>query len=292
MLSGAAITGRYDIMSRLVAMKDLGPRVGSALMLAPPVIYATWSGGMAFAILVGLIAGISYFEWTAITGTRRPHWLWWANLAGLLSALLFITTGRSFGALLCVAVPALISLLARSDENRRGWLAYGMLYVALPAFALLVLRGEGDDGRFGMLFVVVIVWTTDIAAYFGGRAIGGPKLWSRISPKKTWSGSLVGFTMAIAAAVLLVAGFERGSLLAAALVAALLSIATQLGDLFESFVKRRFGVNDSGRIIPGHGGVLDRVDGLYGALLVALGLAVVGIGSELGFTINWPVTSQ
>lgn len=272
-------------------MKDLGPRVGSALMLAPPVIYATWSGGMAFAVLVGLIAGISYFEWTAITGTRRPQWLWWANLAGLLFALLLLTNGQSFAALLCVAVPALISLLARPDDKQRGWLAYGMLYVALPAFAMLVLRGDGEDGRFGVLFVVVTVWTTDIAAYFGGRAIGGPKLWSRISPKKTWSGSLVGFAVAIAAAVTLVAAFGRGPLIAAALVAALLSVATQLGDLFESFVKRRFGVDDSGRIIPGHGGVLDRVDGLYGALLAALGLALIGVGGELGFSLNWPAGS-
>lgn len=273
-------------------MKDLGPRVGSALLLAPPVVYATWSGGMAFAILVGLIAGISYLEWTAITGTRRPLWLWWANLAGLLSALLLVTTGNSVGALLCVAVPALVSLLARSNENRRGWLAYGMLYVALPAFALLVLRGDGVDGRFGVLFVVVVVWTTDIAAYFGGRTIGGPKLWTRISPKKTWSGSLVGFAVAVAAAVILVAMFDRGSLISGAVIAALLSIATQVGDLFESFVKRRFGVDDSGRIIPGHGGVLDRVDGLYGALLVALGLAIAGIGSELGFSLSLPAASQ
>jgi phosphatidate cytidylyltransferase len=118
------------------------------------------------------------------------------------------------------------------------------------------------------MFVMLIVWVTDIGGYFAGRGIGGPKLWPRVSPKKTWAGAIGGFAASLAVA----AGFAAcgfGKILPMLLLGAVLSVASQLGDLFESAVKRRFGVKDSSHIIPGHGGLLDRLDGFVAAVVVA-----------------------
>ena len=160
-------------------------------------------------------------------------------------------------------------------ERAFGWTALGIVYVAIPSIALIAFRQEGPEGLPIIVFVAQIVWATDIAAYFGGRAIGGPKLWPLVSPKKTWSGAATGLAGAIAVALMFTAMVGTGNWLAALLLALLLSVGAQAGDLAESAFKRRFGVKDSGTIIPGHGGVLDRVDGLYVALALAGLLAVM-----------------
>jgi phosphatidate cytidylyltransferase len=154
------------------------------------------------------------------------------------------------------------------------WLAAGIAYAAVLLFAPLILRRDPALGLAAILFLFAVVWATDIAAYFAGRAIGGPKLWPLVSPKKTWSGAIGGTLGGIAAGVLTVRlmGVHVTAMLV--LVAGLLSVMAQAGDLLESAVKRHFGAKDAGQIIPGHGGLMDRLDGF---LTAAAAAAMVGL---------------
>jgi phosphatidate cytidylyltransferase len=136
------------------------------------------------------------------------------------------------------------------------------------SIASTVVRRDPSFGFAALMFVLLVVWATDIGGYFAGRLIGGPKLWPRVSPKKTWAGAIGGFAASLGVAVgFAVSGF--GKLVSLLLLAAMLSIAAQLGDLLESAIKRRFGVKDSGHLIPGHGGLMDRLDGFVAAILLA-----------------------
>ena len=154
------------------------------------------------------------------------------------------------------------------------WLAAGVGYAAILLFAPLILRRDPGLGFVAIVFLFAVVWATDIAAYFAGRALGGPKLWPRVSPKKTWSGAAGGTLGGIAAGIVTVKlmGVSVAPMLI--LVAFLLSVAAQAGDLLESAVKRHFGAKDAGSIIPGHGGLMDRLDGF---LTAAAAAAMVGL---------------
>ncbi|MEQ8695283.1 MAG: phosphatidate cytidylyltransferase, partial [Bauldia litoralis] len=145
----------------------------------------------------------------------------------------------------------------------------GVFYAAVFGLALLILR-EGDLGLAAIAFVFAVVWATDIGAYFAGRAIGGPKLWPAVSPKKTWAGAIGGLVAAVIAGLATAAVVGLPLAGALVIVIVVMSVAGQAGDFFESFIKRRFGVKDSGTIIPGHGGMMDRVDGLVFAAAVAV----------------------
>jgi phosphatidate cytidylyltransferase len=155
----------------------------------------------------------------------------------------------------------------------RGWAATGFCYAAAAELASVLARLDATAGFVALIMVLLIVWVTDIGGYFAGRGLGGPKLWPRVSPKKTWAGAIGGFiaSLAIAAGF---ASFGFGKMGPLLLLGAALSIASQLGDLFESAVKRRFGVKDSSHIIPGHGGLLDRLDGFVAAIVLA---ALIGL---------------
>ena len=158
--------------------------------------------------------------------------------------------------------------------SRIDWLAAGVGYAAVLLFAPLILRRDPALGFVAIAFLFAVVWVTDIAAYFAGRALGGPKLWPAVSPKKTWSGAIGGTLGGIAAGLLMVKllGLSVAPMLV--LVAGLLSVVAQAGDLLESAVKRHFGAKDAGSIIPGHGGVMDRLDGF---LTAAAAAAMVGL---------------
>jgi phosphatidate cytidylyltransferase len=161
-----------------------------------------------------------------------------------------------------------LAAVALLSPQRRSWIATGFCYAAAAQIASVLLRLDQTNGVVALILVLLVVWVTDIGGYFAGRGIGGPKLWTRVSPRKTWAGAVGGF----AASLVVAAGFaafglgKTGPLL---LLGALLSIASQLGDLFESAVKRRFGVKDSSHIIPGHGGLMDRLDGFVAAVVMA-----------------------
>ena len=170
-------------------------------------------------------------------------------------------------------------------QERRRWTVAGFIYAAAAQVASVLVRLDQAEGFVALMLILLVVWVSDIGGYFAGRSIGGPKLWPRISPRKTWAGAVGGFV----ASLVISGGFaaldlgKSGPIL---LLGAILSIASQLGDLFESAVKRRFGVKDSSHIIPGHGGLLDRLDGFVAAVVLAafLGLlrgGVDGVGRGL-----------
>lgn len=170
-----------------------------------------------------------------------------------------------------------------------GWIIAGIAYAGVLLVAPLVLRSDGEFGFLAMLILFGVVWTTDVLGYFAGRAFGGPKLMPTISPKKTWSGAIAGTLGAMIVAVLLAKSFGSFHVIAIALVALLLSTTAQLGDLFESWIKRRFGAKDASQLIPGHGGVMDRLDGFWAAALVAcvIGLLRGGFGNPGAGLLVW-----
>jgi phosphatidate cytidylyltransferase len=166
------------------------------------------------------------------------------------------------------------STLARSREHTlpafAGWMLAGLVYAGLLLLAPILLRRDAAFGLTAILFLFAIVWATDIAAYFAGRAIGGPKLWPAVSPKKTWSGAIGGTIGGVAAGLLLIhlSGLVIAPMLV--LVALVLSVASQAGDLLESAIKRHFGAKDASQLIPGHGGLMDRLDGFLTAAAAAV----------------------
>jgi phosphatidate cytidylyltransferase len=168
------------------------------------------------------------------------------------------------------------ALLAR---DRRGWTAVGSGYAFAAMIASIAVRLDEIWGFAALMFVLLVVWVTDIGGYFAGRGIGGPKLWPRVSPKKTWAGAVGGFAASLAVAAGF-AGFGLAKIGPILGLSAVLSIASQLGDLFESAVKRRFGVKDSSHVIPGHGGLLDRLDGFVAAVALAAILGFLRGGAD------------
>jgi phosphatidate cytidylyltransferase len=149
-----------------------------------------------------------------------------------------------------------------------GWWIAGIGYAGVMFAAPIILRADATHGLLVILLLFAIVWTTDVLGYFAGRAFGGPKLLPAVSPKKTWSGAIAGTLGAMIVAVLVASLFGAFNRTAIALIALLLSMMAQLGDLFESWVKRQFGAKDASQLIPGHGGVMDRLDGFWAAALV------------------------
>jgi phosphatidate cytidylyltransferase len=253
----------------------------SALVLAPLVLAAVLLGGLVFTALVAVVAVMALWEWTDVTGADRPELIRLAALVSLPAGLFALSLLDADWPIALIAVPAFLALIAGYWRAEFRWLGLGLLYVSIPCAALIVLRGVDPFGMGAIIFIVAAVWATDIAAYFGGRGLGGPKLWSRISPKKTWSGAITGVVAGAAAGAIVIAFSKPESLTAGFILAGILSVSAQAADLLESAVKRAFGVKDSGRIIPGHGGVLDRVDGLFGAAALAWLLAGVGLGGDI-----------
>lgn len=190
---------------------------------------------------------------------------------------------------LCAAAVLYEWVALVSGPGRTLWIAGGVLYAGLPLMATLLLRADPAFGLAAILLIFAVVWSTDIAGYFVGRAIGGRKLAPRISPGKTWAGAIGGAVVAVLAAAAVAALTPSVPVLPLAALGLLLSAASQAGDLFESFVKRRFGAKDAGNLIPGHGGVMDRIDGFYAAVLVAalIGLARGGFAAPARGLMLW-----
>lgn len=249
---------------------NLTLRILAGVVLAPLTIAAAYFGGWLWAALATLATAGMYAEWLFVVQAIRPRVVA-AGIAPLVVAGIALALGLPGKALLAIAVGLIaIALLARVS---REWALAGLLYAAAALFGAVLVRADPQSGFIALLFVLLIVWLTDIGGYFAGRSIGGPKLWVRVSPKKTWAGALGGFGGSLVVA----AGFAAsgfGRILPLLLLAAALSIVSQLGDLFESAVKRRFGVKDSSNVIPGHGGLLDRLDGFVAAIVIA---AVIGV---------------
>jgi phosphatidate cytidylyltransferase len=248
---------------------DLGTRAAVGIALIGVAAAALWAGGFGFWFLLAIVSMLMMSEWAELNGAtesrkRLSQYALFVPIVVMCPWGLgpgFFALGLTFGAAFFVAIAC---------NNRR--LGLGVLYVGLPVLALLVLRGE-PHGILLTFWAMALVWACDIGAYFAGRAIGGPKLAPAISPGKTWAGLAGGVIAAGLFGLALNALF--GLPMALALVTPLLALVSQFGDLFESRLKREAGVKDSGSILPGHGGLLDRLDGLVPVAPIAAILALV-----------------
>jgi phosphatidate cytidylyltransferase len=246
--------------------RNLLMRVVAALVLAPAAIAIAYAGGWLWTVLVTLASIGLYVEWLMIVGAARERRVVASGVAALALSGLGLAAGRIDASLLALILGfAAVALLS---PQRRHWTAAGFFYAAAAEIASVLVRLDQAQGFSALILILLVVWVTDIGGYFAGRGIGGPKLWPRVSPKKTWAGAIGGF----AASLVVAAGFaalglgKTGPIL---LLGAVLSIVSQLGDLLESAVKRRFGVKDSSQLIPGHGGLMDRLDGFVAAVVLA-----------------------
>jgi phosphatidate cytidylyltransferase len=245
--------------------QNLLMRVIAASVLAPSAIAIAYAGGWFWLGLVTLAAIGLYVEWMTIVGARTPR-VMAAGIVTLFGAAVWLGIGRIGATYVIVALGVIVAALL--SPHRRGWAALGGCYAFAALIASVAVRLDQVWGFTALMLVLLIVWVTDIGGYFAGRGLGGPKLWPRVSPKKTWAGAIGGFVASLCVAAGF-AAFGLGKTGPLVLLGAVLSVASQLGDLFESAVKRRFGVKDSSHIIPGHGGLLDRLDGFVAAVVLA-----------------------
>lgn len=262
---------------------EIGLRILSGLVLAATVLFALIAGGWLFAVAWLAAAIVGACEWVAMSRTEPARILMLAN-AGLLAAVtLAVQSGAPHWVALAIGgFGALaIAVVARGVDGRLNAVT-GFLGALVIALVPPALRDDPGIGIVGPAWMFAIVWSTDIAAYFTGRALGGPKLMPRVSPKKTWSGALGGLaagTLAGLGIALAARSYGWSSLALLPLPAivaasAAASVVSQAGDLIESALKRRYGVKDSGQSIPGHGGIMDRLDGFF-AVAVLAGLLLV-----------------
>jgi phosphatidate cytidylyltransferase len=246
--------------------RNLVMRIAVAAVLIPFAVAIAWAGGWLWSTLVTLAAIGLFVEWLAIVGLAGVTRVTVPGVAALVVAGICLAMNRLDAALVVLGV-GVVAVAAIAPE-RRNWAAAGFLYAAAAQIASVLLRFDPVKGFAALMFVLLIVWVTDSGGYFAGRGIGGPKLWPRVSPKKTWAGAIGGLAASLAVAAGFVM-FDLGRMGPLLLLSGALSAVSQLGDLFESAVKRRFGVKDSSHIIPGHGGLMDRLDGFVAAVVVA-----------------------
>jgi len=252
---------------------ELALRVCSALVLVPLAIGIAYLGGWPFALFWGAAAMGVLWEWIALVARSDQRSVLLTGGASLALAVALVATGHLLAAVVVLAMGA-IGAASLALAGRRIWVAGGIPYAGALALAPIVLRAEDEDGFLAMIFLFAIVWATDIGAYFVGRALGGPKLVPQVSPNKTWAGALGGLIASVVVAVAVAKVAALTALFALAMLAVVLSVFAQGGDLFESFLKRRFHAKDSSRLIPGHGGLMDRLDGFVSASAAA---ALIGL---------------
>ncbi|MDA1323311.1 MAG: phosphatidate cytidylyltransferase [Proteobacteria bacterium] len=267
-----------------VSGASLKSRVISALILAPLVVWAVYFGSPVYDLLILTAVVVMAWEWRRLCASRH------FDTAGIIFsvAVAGATILTSFHhvrlAVLSVVVGALIVsfMIARSEGKSSVWTIAGIMAIGWTGISLILIRRIGDDWSVAIWFLVA-VWATDITAFFVGRTVGGPKLAPKISPGKTWSGLIGGIIGAVGWSVVWALWTGAGQAGTLAFFGAAIAVFAQLGDLGVSRVKRRFGVKDTGTLIPGHGGLLDRVDGVIGAAPIAL----LGISLARGDMSLW-----
>ncbi|MFO1140870.1 MAG: phosphatidate cytidylyltransferase [Amaricoccus sp.] len=268
-----------DAPPRPVRFADLGKRLASGILLAVIALLDLWAGGAWAAAFLSLVLALMLWEYhRMVTGSDEilAPGLVVAVVAGILALAATAAWGppAGFG---CLAVGAVA--VAAVGRPRPFWQLGGFLYMTLAMGALLVLRSKEPEGVLLILWLVLVVVAADVGAYFVGRRVGGKKLWPAVSPGKTWSGAFGGLAAAVVVGLVfswLVVGWHPWRMGSLSLG---IAVCSQFGDLLESAVKRRFGVKDASRLIPGHGGVMDRLDGVMGgvwffAICDALGIGV------------------
>ncbi len=260
---------------------ELGLRIVSAVVLLVVVVAATWAGGLPFRLMSCALAALLFYEWQRIVAVTRfdmPEAILTAGFGLMLLGALFDVFLPTL--ILFVLVGIALELTRHGPERSDvRWIGMGALYCITAAVALPTIRDVGGTLGIALIFFLfLIVWVTDVAAYFAGRALGGPKLLPAVSPKKTWSGGIGGLVGAMVVGALFGLYVDGFSVLAGVAAAAILSVSSQAGDFFESWIKRVHNAKDSSNLIPGHGGFLDRVDGLIAAAFpVAVVVALIQV---------------
>jgi phosphatidate cytidylyltransferase len=272
------VAGRSNLMLRIM----------SSLVLAPLAIAAAYFGGFVFFAFWVVAALAVLWEWQTLACVDERNPVLAIGAVSLAGSGLLIMIDRSGVAIALIALGC-FGVAAFASNARRMWCAAGLVYSAGILVAPMLLRHDASFGFAAILFLFVIVWLTDSTAYFVGRAFGGPKLMPRVSPKKTWSGAIGGTAAAVAGGVLVAAQFNVGGLVAVGLVAFVLSVISQAGDLLESAVKRHFNAKDASQLIPGHGGLMDRLDGFVTAAVAGalIGIAHGGLDAPARGLMVW-----
>ena len=249
-----------------VRYRDLAPRAIVGVLLIAVALFGSWRGGLFFNYLIGLAALLMFREWARMHGMPSGEGSSrFVGFTGIGAAVVLANEG-----LMTLGVAALAATTIYYLFTRRA-AALGVLYCGLPALALVWLRDQ-ESGFPLLVWTLVVVWATDIGAYFAGRLIGGPKLAPRISPSKTWAGLFGAMVAAGALGAAMTAVFRLPfELWQSAVLGAALAIAAQAGDFYESHLKRRAGIKDSGNLLPGHGGIMDRLDGLVPVSIIVAG---------------------
>lgn len=280
-----ADTSRAPLRAR---RSNLALRVLSSLVLAPVAVGVAWYGGIAFTAFWMLVALCVIWEWDTLVCAHDKRPVLTIGSVAILGAATLLMLGRTLTpvALILLSTLGVVTLALKSH---RAWCVGGVIYAGALLIAPVLLRRDPDYGFAALIFLFAVVWLTDVVAYFAGRAFGGPKLMPAVSPNKTWSGAIVGTLGAIGGGVAVAWYFGIGNLAAAGMLGLLLSVASQGGDLLESAIKRRFDAKDAGTLIPGHGGVMDRVDGFVIAALAAIliGMARGGLESPATGLLVW-----
>lgn len=256
--------------ARRLEWSNLGLRAASAIVLAPAVVAAVMiDDTRPYLVLIAIAVALLAIEWGGMSAPSAPVRVAAAVTVAVLAAVFLTYLGHAVWGWFAMAVGALAcALVARGVAERPADAAFGVIYLAPAAICLAWLRST-NQGSWWTLMLFLVTWGADIGAFAIGRTFKGPKLWPRVSPNKTWSGFVGGLvaSMAIGTSMAALSAF-RLNLVAAAAIGLIVGLATMAGDLWESALKRRFGVKDSGDLIPGHGGLLDRVDGLMFAVVV------------------------
>jgi phosphatidate cytidylyltransferase len=268
-----------DAPPKRIRFGDLGVRLASGVVLAALVLVDLWLGGLWVVALAAVGTALMFWEYhrlvTASADLAEPRLLV-MGAAGVLAIILTALGGLAAGACVLVLGATVVAVTARPLAR---WLVPGMLYIGLAMCFLVWLRIAADAGLALLLWLILVVIAADVGAYFVGRMIGGPRLWPAVSPGKTWSGALGGLGLALVVGVTVGTRIDM-TLPGVAFLSLAVAVASQLGDLLESAVKRRYNVKDASALIPGHGGLLDRLDGILGALwflaLYQVGLAGFG----------------
>jgi phosphatidate cytidylyltransferase len=267
------------------AASNLTLRVMSAVVLVPVALACTYAGGWIFLAVCAVAAGGILWEWTGLVAHSGDPRILAPGLTMLAAGALLLGFGRQEAAVAVMAIGAVLAGLATAARPEpqvpqlARWAVAGVAYAGVALLGPALLRRDPEWGLTALLFLFATVWITDIFAFFFGRAIGGPLLWPRISPNKTWSGALGGLVGGVVAGVGVAYASGVGRLGIVGAMGLLLSVLAQAGDLFESAVKRRFGAKDASHLIPGHGGLMDRLDGFLVAAAAALLIGLVHAGT-------------
>jgi phosphatidate cytidylyltransferase len=269
-------------------LSELNKRILSGIVMAGLAIGSDIVGGWFFAIIWFGAALAVAFEWQRVVqgDAAMPATLASFSVVTAAVAGAIWVSPLFFG--LAVTLLAIVWVMAVADHRLAA--VTGAVYAATLGASMLLCRSMGTDGAIIIIWLFAVVWGTDTLAYFTGRSLGGPKLWPRISPKKTWSGAIGGLLGGVLLACLLISALGVNIKWQHIVLSIALSVLTQCGDLYESAIKRRYNVKDSGNLIPGHGGFMDRLDGFIFAVVFAalFGAARSGLGNVPQGLLSWP----